>query len=198
MRTAKKTITAKSKSSFDDRCQINVANFVETKGKQDLDYLSWARAVKLLFENDPTASWDFKTWNENGDYFSLCPDGRALVEVTVTAFNKTERATNPITDYSNQPIANFSASDLHNTLQRTLTKAIAMHGIGLTLYYKDETNYNPKIITKIEQAKSRDDLLEIWHAIPVRERGYYQDALSARKDALSVPKQPKKATNEAA
>lgn len=110
--------------SFEELAQIDVGQFVEKKGR--FNYLSWADAANYLLVNDPKATWSYgepQHWGET-----------VIIFCTVTAFEKSMTAQLPVMDNKNKPIVKPSAFDVNTAMQRCLTKAIALHGIGLYIY----------------------------------------------------------------
>ena len=57
-----------------------------------------------------------------------------MVFCTVTAFGTSRTAQLPVMDHRNKAIANPDAYDVNTAMQRALTKAIALFGIGLYFY----------------------------------------------------------------
>lgn len=124
---------ANSKSIYESLSAISVKDKVERKGQ--LDYLSWANAWHLLKQNYPTAQRTVYEDPATGwNYFT---DGRsAWVKVGITIGDIEHIDYLPVMDYRNNAIAidKVSAMDVNKTIQRSTTKAIAMHGLGLSLW----------------------------------------------------------------
>lgn len=110
--------------NYSDLRKINVNPHTEKKGK--LTYLSWAWAVHYLLEDDPSANWEYGEPRMFGETM--------MVFCSVTAFGKTMTAQLPVLDYNNKPIKNPDAMSVNTAMQRSLAKAIALHGIGLYIY----------------------------------------------------------------
>ena len=104
--------------------KIDVSDKIEKKN--NLSYLSWAWAVDTLLQHDPSATWTYGQPVMFGE--------TVMVFCTVTAFGKSMTAQLPVMDYRNKAIANPDAFAVNTTMQRCLTKAIALHGLGLSLY----------------------------------------------------------------
>ena len=111
-------------NNFTRLAQINVNDHVEQKN--GLSYLSWAWAVDHLLRLDPTATWCHGEPQKWGD--------TVMVFCTVTAFGISRTAQLPVMDHRNKAIANPDAYDVNTAMQRALTKAIALFGIGLYFY----------------------------------------------------------------
>lgn len=132
---------------------INVND--KTEKKKDLTYLSWAWAwgeVKKLFPDTTyTVYENEKGWN----YFT---DGRTCwvkTGVTVNGIEHIEYL--PVMDYRNVsiPADKVTSFDVNKAIQRSLTKAVARHGLGLYIYAgedlpEEEAKEEPK---KVEPKK---------------------------------------------
>lgn len=111
---------------------INVND--KTEQKNGLTYLSWAWAwgeVKKLF---PDATYTIYE-NESGWFYHT--DGRtAWVKTGVTVNGIEHIEYLPVMDYKNRSISldNITSFDVNKAIQRSLTKAVARHGLGLYIY----------------------------------------------------------------
>jgi hypothetical protein len=124
-KTTKKTV-------FEQLNAVNVNEKTEKKGQ--LTYLSWAWAwseAKKLFPDMIRKIYE----TENGvNYFT---DGRtAWVKVGITINGIEEIDYLPIMDFRNSsiPLENITSFDVNKTIQRSTTKALALHGLGLYIY----------------------------------------------------------------
>jgi len=109
---------------FSQLAQIDVSRLVDKK--QNLSYLSWPHAVNALMEHDPTANWVFHEPKMFGESM--------MVSCTVTAFNKPITMHLPVMDHRNQAAKNPDAVLINKNMMRCLVKAIACHGLGLSVY----------------------------------------------------------------
>ena len=109
--------------------EIDVAKYVEKKGQ--FDYLSWPYAVAQLRLADPQAQWEVKRFN---GLPYLITDLGVFVEVAVTVQGVTLSQIHPVLDAKNRPILAPSSFDINTSIQRCLVKAIALHGLGLSIY----------------------------------------------------------------
>lgn len=106
----------------------------KTEQKNGLTYLSWAWAwgeVKKLF---PDATY---TIYENANGWNYHTDGRTCwvkTGVTVNGIEHIEYL--PVMDYKNRsiPADAVTSFDVNKAIQRSLTKAVARHGLGLYIY----------------------------------------------------------------
>jgi len=117
---------------FADLNSINVSD--KTEKKNGLTYLSWAWAWGELKKKFPDATY---TIYENPDGWNYFTDGRTCwvkTGVTVNGIEHVEYL--PIMDYRNKsiPAESVTSTDVNKAIQRSLTKAVARHGLGLYIY----------------------------------------------------------------
>jgi hypothetical protein len=116
---------------FNELFEIDISKYIKQKGK--LDYLSWAWAVKKLREKQPTARWDIKRFGEEQLPYLKTELGY-FVEVAVTVNEITLSQIHPVLDSYNHAVIKPNAFQINTSIQRCLAKAIALHGLGLSLY----------------------------------------------------------------
>ena len=109
--------------------QIDVAKYVEMKGQ--FSYLSWPFAVAQLRLADPTAYWEVRRF-DGLPYLST--ELGFFVEVAVTVQGVTLSQIHPVLDHKNRPMLAPTPFDINTSIQRCLVKAIALHGLGLSIY----------------------------------------------------------------
>jgi hypothetical protein len=107
----------------------NVNDHVEKKN--GLSYLSWAWAWAEALKADAKASYKIEMF---GDKCFMDINGTAMVFVTVTMFDKPMTCQLPVMDYRNKAIPNPDAFAVNTAIMRCMTKALALHGLGLYLY----------------------------------------------------------------
>lgn len=122
-----------TKSTFKELTSINVKGKVEKKGR--FDYLSWAYAWAIVKDKYPDANRTVYESEHTGlNYFT---DGNtAYVKVGVT-INEIEHIDYlPIMGHNNQSLSidKVTSFAVNKTIQRSTVKAIAMHGLGLSLW----------------------------------------------------------------
>ena len=120
------------KSVFEVLNSINCNE--HTEKKNGLTYLSWAWAWAEVKKAYPDASY---TVYENSDGWNYFTDGRtAWVKTGVTIQGLEHIEYLPIMDYKNKsiPIDAVTSFDVNKSIQRSLTKACARHGLGLYIY----------------------------------------------------------------
>jgi hypothetical protein len=123
------------KSVFQTLNEINVNDKVEKKN--NLSYLSWAWAWGEVKKKYPNAQYKiYEHESEHGpiNYFT---DGRtAWVKTSVIIDGLEHIEELPVMDYKNKSITldKLTSFDVNKAIQRSLTKAIARHGLGLYIY----------------------------------------------------------------
>lgn len=114
---------------------IDVSDYVETKGGAvKLNYLSWAYAWGEIKKRYPTANY---TVYENNDGWNYFTDGRTAWVKTGVTINGLEHIEYlPVMNNSNKsiPLKDVTSFDVNKAIQRSITKAIARHGLGLYIY----------------------------------------------------------------
>ena len=109
----------------------------KTEKKNGLTYLSWAWAwaeVKKLYPDATYTVYERETEYGPVNYFT---DGRTCwvkTGVTVNGIEHIEYL--PVMDFKNKsiPLGSVTSFDVNKTIQRSLTKAVARHGLGLYIY----------------------------------------------------------------
>jgi len=143
---------------YKELAAIDVSKYVEKKGK--LDYLSWAVAVDFLMKADPTATWEFHQPQSFADTL--------MVSCTVTAFGKPISMHLPVMDHMNKAVKNPDAFIVNKNMMRCLVKAIACHGLGISVYAgEDLPNDEPAV--KIPESTIVDHELSIKEAENIDE-----------------------------
>jgi len=121
-----------------DLLKVNVNE--HTEKKNGLTYLSWAWAWAEALKADPAATFEVQTFHDaqgvEMPYMNV--NGTGMVWVTVTMFNKPMTCMLPVMDYRNKPIPNPDAFAVNTAIMRCMTKALALHGLGLYIYSGDD------------------------------------------------------------
>lgn len=142
---------------FTELNSINVNEHVEKKN--GLSYLSWAWAWGALKKIHPDATY---TIHENADGWNYHTDGRTAwvkTGVTVNGIEHIEEL--PVMDFRNKsiPLEQITSFDVNKAIQRSLTKAVARHGLGLYIYAGEdlpiddgEAKMNESLAKKITKA----------------------------------------------
>ena len=155
----------KKKNYFEELNSINVSD--KTEQKNGLTYLSWAWAwgeVKKLY---PDANYKIYETETGCIYWT---DGKtAWVKTGVTINNIEHIEYLPVMDYKNKSILieNITSFDVNKAIQRSLTKAVARHGLGLYIYAgEDLPEDNKKELEALkEKIKSYPNALEVMQKV---------------------------------
>ena len=121
-----------SKSVFETLSTINVNDKVEKKN--GLTYLSWAWAWAEVKRHYPHSTY---TIYENAEGLNFHHDGKtAWVKTGVTIEDIEHIEYLPVLDFRNASITldKLTSFNVNSSIQRSLTKAIARHGLGLYIY----------------------------------------------------------------
>ena len=159
----------KEKSVFEVLNAINVNE--HTEKKNNLTYLSWAWAWAEVKKHYPDAQY---TIYENANGMNYHTDGRTCwvkTGVTIEGLEHIEYL--PVMDYKNAsiPAERVTSFDVNKAIQRSLTKAVARHGLGLYIYAGEdlpeaENAADDKfgnIILEVAAANSIDELKGIYY-----------------------------------
>lgn len=130
-------------STFQKLSAVDIKDKVEKKNK--LDYLSWANAwaeVKKVFPDVQ------RTVYESADGLNYFHDHKtAWVKVGVTIEGVEHIDYLPVMDFRNasKTIDSITSFDVNKAIQRSTTKALALHGLGLSLYTGEDLVDNPVV-----------------------------------------------------
>lgn len=138
-------------SVFEKLNAINVND--KTEKRNGFTYLSWSYAwgeVKKLY---PEATYGVYESEKGWNYFT---DGRTCwvkTGVTIEGLEHIEYL--PVMDYRNNsiPADKVTSFDVNKAIQRSLTKAIARHGLGLYVYAGEDLPEEDKPINKLKDDK---------------------------------------------
>ena len=141
-------------SVFETLNSINVND--KTEKKNGLTYLSWAWAWGEAKKVYPNAIY---TIYENKDGWNYFTDGKTCwvkTGVTIEGLEHIEYL--PVMDYRNKSITadNVTSFDVNKTIQRSLTKALARHGLGLYIYAGEDlpdVEVEPKVTEVVKLSK---------------------------------------------
>jgi len=164
---------------------IPVRKHFEKKG--GLDYLSWAKAWDMLKRNYPNAEyWVVRDeTNNNCNYFTNSNSGWVTVVVSVEHIEHSIDLA--IMDHRNKAIAKneITSVDVMNTIQRALTKAVAMHGLGIIAWTGEKDYISDQKFEEVLASKDYNKAVNI----------YNNYNLNSEQKEL-IKKQFKKAKNE--
>lgn len=137
---------SENKSVFQTLSAVSVKDKIERKG--NLDYLSWANAWATLKQHYPDAQRKIYEHDHTG--FNYFTDGKtAWVKVGIVVDELEHIDYLPIMDFRNNaiPIEKVTATDVNKTIQRSTAKAIAMHGLGLSLWTGEDV---PELVEAVK------------------------------------------------
>ena len=141
----------------------NVNEHVEKKN--GLSYLSWAWAWAEALKADVNATFVVNMFD--GKCF-MDINGTAMVFVTVTMFNKPMTCQLPVMDYRNKAIPKPDAFAVNTAIMRCMTKALALHGLGMYLYSGEDLPEEGKSVVITPTQGATDN-------IPQEELQYLQE-----------------------
>ena len=130
-----------SKSVFETLNSVNVNHMIEKKN--NLTYLSWAAAWETTLKYYPEANYEIHE-TPNGMFYHT--DGMTCwvkTGVTIEGIERIEYL--PVMDFRNKsiPVNAVTSIDVNKAIQRSLTKAIARHGLGLYIYKGEDLPSEP-------------------------------------------------------
>jgi hypothetical protein len=155
---------AKSKSVYDTLNEVPFKDKVETKGR--IKYLSWAYAWDALKKLYPDAQRIVYECEATG--FNYHTDGKTCwVKVGVKVGDLEHIDYLPVMDHRNQsiPVDKVNQFDVNKTIQRSTTKAIAMHGLGIQLWTGEDLPEEPKEAAKPTQKIKLEQGDENWEKV---------------------------------
>lgn len=146
---------ADEKNYFKELYDVNVNDYVEKKN--GLSYLSWPYAWAEIKKRYPDANYVIY---ENKDGWNYFTDGKTCWVKTGVTINGIEHIEYlPVMDYKNKsiPANGVTSFDVNKAIQRSLTKAVARHGLGLYIYAGEDL---PEDAAKAEAA-ARESAVEM-------------------------------------
>lgn len=114
---------------------VDISKLTKEKGK--FKYLSWSNAVRESSKLFPDISWEMTKW-DNLPY--LKTELGYFVECTVKIKDSVKTQMMPVLDLRNQTLTAPKANDINKCQMRALTKAIALHGLGIDLWAGEDIN----------------------------------------------------------
>jgi hypothetical protein len=141
-----------SDSIFSTLSAVSIAGKTERKG--NLDYLSWATAWSLLKKHYPDAQR--VVYEDPHSGLNFFTDGRtAYVKVGIIVGGIEHIDYLPIMDYRNAaiPVEKITSFEVNKTIQRSTAKAIALHGLGLSLWIGEDVTEAAPVVAAAPAAK---------------------------------------------
>ena len=154
------------KNYFQILNDINVND--KTEQKANLTYLSWAWAwaeVKKLF---PDATYTI--YENDLGWFYHTDNHTCWVKTGVTVNGIEHVEYLPVMDFKNKsiPLENVTSFDVNKAIQRSLTKAVSRHGLGLYIYAGEDLPESDPERQKEEKEKAQP--ITATHAAAIRSR----------------------------
>ena len=148
-----------NKNTYSKLASLHIKDKVERKGK--MDYLSWANAWHMLKTEHPNAQR--KVYESDHTGLNFFTDGStAYVKVGIIVNDLEHIDYLPVMDFRNKSVSleNVTSMDINKTIQRSTAKAIAMHGLGLSLWTGEDV---PELTTttKIQAKTPKTITLEV-------------------------------------
>tara|TARA_R110000782_G_scaffold113221_1_gene203220 strand:+ start:2130 stop:2708 length:579 start_codon:yes stop_codon:yes gene_type:complete len=146
-------------NNYTKLASLTIKDKVERKGK--MDYLSWANAWHMLKTEHPNAQR--KVYESDHTGLNFFTDGStAYVKVGIIVNDLEHIDYLPVMDFRNKSVSleNVTSMDINKTIQRSTAKAIAMHGLGLSLWTGEDV---PELTTttKIQAKTPKTITLEV-------------------------------------
>jgi hypothetical protein len=136
-----------------DLLKVNVN--AHTEKKNGLTYLSWAWAWAEALKADPQATFQVHTFGEK-PYMDV--NGTGMVWVTVVMFNQGRTCMLPVMDHRNKPIQSPDAFQVNTAIMRCMTKALALHGLGLYIYSGDDLPMEDAAVVAVVTQEAQADV----------------------------------------
>lgn len=183
------------KSVFATLNAINVND--KTEVKNGLTYLSWAWAwaeVKKLY---PDATYTiYECVNPMGYVCNYFSDGRTCWVKTGVTINGLEHIEElPVMDFKNKSIFldSVTSFDVNKAIQRSLTKAVARHGLGLYIYASEDLPEDEK---KEKEKEKKEEPKQDTNAPITEEQLRQLNSLEDKVKAVIYEKENIKTLNE--
>jgi hypothetical protein len=165
----------KQENQFKKLQDINVDKYREKKGR--FDYLSWAIALRELKKIYPTATFEVIKY-DNKPYCKT--ETGYFVEVAVTVNDVTQSQIHPVLDNANRPIVKPNCFEINTSIQRCLAKAIALHGLGLSLFAGEDLEQYDEKKTTAKPATQNTPNIDYSKSVKVEQQpndDYWGDAV---------------------
>ena len=174
---------------FEKLYRIDISGHIEEKN--GMKYCSWSYAWAELKKIHPDATYTIYENKDGWNYHTDGTTGWVKTGVTVNGIEHIEYL--PIMDYKNKsiPAQGITSFDVNKAIQRSLTKAVARHGLGLYIYAGEdlpEADLPDDVREDILQAKSKEELQVIYESGKNKYKGptktEFLDLVRKRKEEL--------------
>ena len=176
----------KTKSVFETLNAINLNELRKEKGK--MSYLAWAYAWAEVKKLHPDMT---STVYENAEGLNYHHDGKtAWVKTGITIEGQEHIEYLPIMDNRNAsiPLERINSTEVNKSIQRSMTKAIARHGLGFYIYAGEdlpETEVVANNAAEIERAakdvKDKTLINQYVHSLKTALAGETVDDIAIRE-----------------
>lgn len=154
------------------------------KKKNGSNYVSWAAAWAEVKKIYPDATYHiYERETPEGLIINYFTDGKTCWVKTSVTINGIEHIEDlPVIDFKNQsiPLEKITSYDVNKSIQRSLTKACARHGLGLYIYEGEDLPETVKKEKKEQDAElkaTKDALVALMGELI--EKGTVKDELYA-------------------
>ena len=152
---------------FKELNDINVSDKIEKKN--NLSYLSWAWAWGELKKKHPDATYKIYETETGCIYWTDGKTAWVKTGVTVNSIEHIEYL--PVMDFRNASINidKITSTEVNKSIQRSLTKAVARHGLGLYIYAgedlpeEEQKAFVEDFIEEIKTSTTENQINALWY-----------------------------------
>lgn len=142
------------KENFENLYNIDLKKYIE-KDYKGLSYLSWATAYKIAMEKDPTMTYQVYTDADGLPFFSR--GNVHFVKTRIVMFGEIKEMMLPVMDNKHNAVTEPNSRQINDNIMRCLVKNLAMFGLGLSLYIKEELQ---EIIAEDKKDKKEKKIIQ--------------------------------------
>lgn len=142
------------KENFENLYNINLKKYIE-KDYKGLSYLSWATAYKIAMEKDPTMTYQVYTDADGLPFFSR--GNVHFVKTRIVMFGEIKEMMLPVMDNKHNAVTEPNSRQINDNIMRCLVKNLAMFGLGLSLYIKEDLQ---EIIAEDKKDKKEKKIIQ--------------------------------------
>lgn len=142
------------KENFENLYNIDLKKYIE-KDYKGLSYLSWATAYKIAMEKDPTMTYQVYTDTDGLPFFSR--GNVHFVKTRIVMFGEIKEMMLPVMDNKHNAVTEPNSRQINDNIMRCLVKNLAMFGLGLSLYIKEDLQ---EIIAEDKKDKKEKKIIQ--------------------------------------
>ena len=142
------------KENFENLYNIDLKKYIE-KDYKGLSYLSWATAYKIAMEKDPTMTYQVYTDTDGLPFFSR--GNIHFVKTRIVMFGEIKEMMLPVMDNKHNAVTEPNSRQINDNIMRCLVKNLAMFGLGLSLYIKEDLQ---EIIAEDKKDKKEKKIIQ--------------------------------------